>query len=131
MLKELRPGFMMMLVMTVVTGLIYPAVITGIAQVVFPSQANGLGPLYATGSGSNDADYSNPEFDALYDEGLAAQTQEEQWALFNQAQGVLFQDLPAIPLWYSSATAGYSTLVENVEFGWDSWPLLYAVTKAE
>ncbi len=41
MLKELRPGFMMMVVMTVVTGLIYPAVITAIAQVVFPTQANG------------------------------------------------------------------------------------------
>jgi oligopeptide transport system substrate-binding protein len=100
-------------------------------QFDFPSQANGLGPLYATGSGSNDADYTNEEFDKFYDEGLAAQTPEEQYALFNQAQGVLFQDLPAIPLWYSSVTAGYSSLVDNVEFGWDSWPLLYAVTKAE
>jgi oligopeptide transport system substrate-binding protein len=100
-------------------------------QFDFPSQANILGPLYATGSGSNDADYSSEEFDKFYDDGLAAQTQEEQWDLFNQAQGVLFRDLPAIPLWYSSATAGYSTLVENVEFGWDSWPILYAVTKAE
>jgi potassium-transporting ATPase KdpC subunit len=41
MLKELRPGFMMMLVMTVLTGLVYPAVITGIAQVVFRDRANG------------------------------------------------------------------------------------------
>ena len=41
MLKELKPGFMMMLVMTVLTGLIYPAVITGIAQAVFRDQANG------------------------------------------------------------------------------------------
>jgi len=41
MLKELKPGFMMMLVMTVLAGLIYPAVITGIAQVVFRDQANG------------------------------------------------------------------------------------------
>ena len=41
MLKELKPGFMMMLVMTVLTGLVYPAVITGIAQVVFRDQANG------------------------------------------------------------------------------------------
>jgi len=41
MFKELKPGFMMMLVMTVLTGLVYPAVITVIAQVVFRDQANG------------------------------------------------------------------------------------------
>ncbi len=41
MLKELKQGFMMMVVLTVLTGLVYPAVITGIAQVVFPDQANG------------------------------------------------------------------------------------------
>ena len=41
MLKELKPAFLMMLVMTVLTGLVYPAVITGIAQVVFRDQANG------------------------------------------------------------------------------------------
>jgi potassium-transporting ATPase KdpC subunit len=41
MFKELKPGFLMMLVMTVITGLVYPAVITAIAQVVFPNQANG------------------------------------------------------------------------------------------
>jgi K+-transporting ATPase ATPase C chain len=41
MFKELKPGFMMMVVMTVLTGLVYPAVVTGIAQVVFRDQANG------------------------------------------------------------------------------------------
>src|ERR1700730_8798515 len=41
MWKELKPAFLMMLVMTVLTGLIYPAVITGIAQAVFRDQANG------------------------------------------------------------------------------------------
>jgi potassium-transporting ATPase KdpC subunit len=41
MFKELKSGFMMMLVLTVLTGLVYPAVITGIAQVVFRDQANG------------------------------------------------------------------------------------------
>lgn len=100
-------------------------------QFDFPSQANILGALYVTGSGSNDADYSNEEFDGLFRQGLAAATLEEQNEFFNQAQGVLFQDLPAIPLWYGSVTTGYSTLVENVEFGWDSWPLLHQVTKAE
>ncbi|MEZ5190158.1 MAG: ABC transporter substrate-binding protein [Schumannella sp.] len=100
-------------------------------QFDFPSQANILGALYVTGSGSNDADYSNPEFDDLFRQGLASPTLEEQNEYFNQAQGVLFKDLPAIPLWYGAVTTGYSTLVDNVEFGWDSWPILYQITKAE
>lgn len=41
MLKELKAGFLMMVVLTVITGLIYPAVITAIAQIVWPDQATG------------------------------------------------------------------------------------------
>jgi potassium-transporting ATPase KdpC subunit len=41
MLKELKAGFLMMLVMTVITGLAYPALITVIAQTLFSDQANG------------------------------------------------------------------------------------------
>ena len=41
MFKELKPAFLMMVVMTVLTGLLYPAVVTGIAQVAFKDQANG------------------------------------------------------------------------------------------
>jgi potassium-transporting ATPase KdpC subunit len=41
MVSQLRPAFMMLLVLTVITGVIYPLAITGIAQVVFPHQANG------------------------------------------------------------------------------------------
>jgi len=100
-------------------------------QFDFPSDANILGALYVTGSGSNDADYSNPEFDKLFRAGLASPTQEEQSKNFNEAQKYLFEDLPAIPLWYGAVTAGYSKLVEDVEYGWDSWPLLYQVTKSE
>ena len=37
----IRPAVIFMVVMTIVTGVIYPLVITGIAQVVFHSQANG------------------------------------------------------------------------------------------
>jgi len=41
MLKELGPGFRLTLVFTVLTGLLYPAIMTGISQLVFPNQANG------------------------------------------------------------------------------------------
>jgi K+-transporting ATPase ATPase C chain len=41
MLKELKIGFLMMVVMTAIAGLAYPALITVVAQVAFPAKANG------------------------------------------------------------------------------------------
>lgn len=41
MLKEIRPAVVSFLVLTLVTGIAYPLVVTGISQAVFPHQANG------------------------------------------------------------------------------------------
>ena len=39
--NQLRPAIVMTLLLCVLTGLVYPAVVTGLAQILFPRQANG------------------------------------------------------------------------------------------
>ena len=41
MLKEFRIATLMLIVMTALTGFVYPLAMTGVAQVIFPKQANG------------------------------------------------------------------------------------------
>ena len=41
MLKELKPAALLLVLLTVLTGALYPALVTGMAQAVFPHQANG------------------------------------------------------------------------------------------
>ncbi len=41
MLKELKPAFVMLLALTALTGILYPLLVTGIAQGLFPDAANG------------------------------------------------------------------------------------------
>jgi oligopeptide transport system substrate-binding protein len=100
-------------------------------QADYPGLFNFLGPIYATGAGSNDGDYSNPDFDKLLKKGSSEENLKDANKDFQDAQKILFKDLPAIPLWYSNVVGGYSESVGNVKFGWNSVPLYYAITKSE
>ncbi|WP_062387537.1 peptide ABC transporter substrate-binding protein [Demequina iriomotensis] len=98
-------------------------------QADYPSLFNFLGPIYGTGAGSNDGDYSSTEFDDLLKAGSAEADTAKANEIFQQAQEILFTDLPAIPLWYSNVTGGYAETVDNVQFDWHSVPLFYEITK--
>jgi len=41
MIKDLGPGFRLTLALTILTGLVYPAVMTAVSEAIFPKQANG------------------------------------------------------------------------------------------
>ncbi|MBS1673084.1 MAG: ABC transporter substrate-binding protein [Actinobacteria bacterium] len=98
-------------------------------QADYPAQYNFLQPLYGTKASSNDTDYSNPEFDKLLAQGASATDQAAATKDYAQAQELLLKDLPAIPLWYSNVNGGFAKGVNNVQFGWNSVPLYYEITK--
>lgn len=41
MLRQMKTAFVMLMVFTILTGLVYPLAMTGMAQALFPSEANG------------------------------------------------------------------------------------------
>jgi oligopeptide transport system substrate-binding protein len=98
-------------------------------QADYPGLYDFIQPLYYTKASSNDGDYSNPQLDKLIDQAASAKSLNESNQLLNQAQTILFKDLPAIPLWYSNVSGGYSQNVSNVSIGWDSTPLYYSIFK--
>ena len=98
-------------------------------QADYPGLFNFRGPIYATNAGSNDGDYSSPEFDELLQKGSVETDTAKANEYYQQAQEILLQDLPATPLWYSNVTGGYGESVSNVQFGWNSVPLYYEITK--
>lgn len=96
----------------------------------YPSLGNFLGPNFRKGNPSNDAQYDNPEFDALLDKAAQAKDTTEANKIYNQAQEHLLRDLPAIPLFYPNIVGGWSEHVSDVTFNWKGLPEYYAVNKA-
>lgn len=65
MLKQFRPALVSLLLLTIITGVIYPLLVTGIAQVAFPAQANGsiiMKDGKAVGSGLIGQQFDQPQY---------------------------------------------------------------------
>ena len=80
----------------------------------YPLVENFLNPIYRTGGSSNDNDYSNPAVDAKLAEADKAPTEEEAFELYHEAEELIAQDMPGIPLWNTPAQFGWSTKLKNV-----------------
>ncbi|MEU6621731.1 ABC transporter substrate-binding protein [Streptomyces litmocidini] len=92
-------------------------------QMDYPLIQNFLQPLYYTNASSNDGKYSNPQFDKLVNQANAETDASKAVGIFQQAEGVLKNDMGAIPLWYQNGSAGYSDRVENVSLNPFSVPV--------
>jgi len=81
----------------------------------YPSIEDYLTPLYKTGASSNDAQYSNPDFDQTLSQ--ADQATDEASAIkgYQHAEDIVAKDLPTIPLWFKQNVYGYSARLKSVD----------------
>lgn len=88
----------------------------------YPSAYSYLYSLYdsesADGKGSNDGDYKNPEFDALIDKANTESSDDAAKQDYQQAQEILFKDLPAVPLWYANNKGVAAKNVKGFTLTW-------------
>lgn len=80
----------------------------------YPSAHNYLAPMYSTRGGSNYTKYSNPAVDKLILEGNAATSAEQSIEKYNQAEDILLEELPAIPMSFGRTAWVHSRNVSNV-----------------
>jgi oligopeptide transport system substrate-binding protein len=80
----------------------------------YPLMENYLGPLYQTDGSSNYYGYSNPAFDSLVREGNEATTTEAAKKKWQEAEDILVQDMPVLPLRFGQNVFGFSEKVTNV-----------------
>lgn len=96
----------------------------------YPSMVEFLAPLFATGAGSNDVGYSSREFDAALATAEAAPDMAQATRLANDAQRILFHDMPVVPLWNYISVLGWSAEVSNVTVTWNGLPDYENIVKA-
>ncbi len=84
----------------------------------YPSPQNYLEPLYSTAAlppnGSNTAFYTNPEFDELVAQGNQAESNEEAIEFYQQADDVLLEDMPILPMFFGVEQIVHSDAVSDV-----------------
>ncbi|WP_112490386.1 peptide ABC transporter substrate-binding protein [Streptomyces bacillaris] len=97
-------------------------------QMDYPLIQNFLQPLYYTNAPSNDGKWTNKEFDDLVDQANAETDKAKAITTFQDAEKVLVEQMPAIPLWYQNGSAGYSERVDNVELNPFSVPVYTEIT---
>ena len=67
----------------------------------YPDPENFLDVLFHSGSDNNHTNYSNPEVDRLLEQARVETDQARRYALYNEAEQIILNEAPWVPLWYS------------------------------
>lgn len=96
-------------------------------QMDYPLVQNFLEPLYYTDASSNDGKWSSKDFDRLINQANAEPDAAAAMKKFQQAQGVVRDQMAAIPLWYQNGSAGYSDRISRVALNPFSVPVYHQI----
>ncbi|MGP3982602.1 peptide ABC transporter substrate-binding protein [Streptomyces sp. KR80] len=96
-------------------------------QMDYPLIQNFLQPLYYSNASSNDGKWSNERFDRLMNDANAKDEQSRAVRLFQDAEKILAEQMPAIPLWYQNGSAGYSERLSGVSLNPFSVPVYHEI----
>ncbi|GLZ39837.1 ABC transporter substrate-binding protein [Actinokineospora sp. NBRC 105648] len=80
----------------------------------YPSIENFLNQIYRTNASSNDATYSSTKLDELLAKADSAPSVADANKLYQEAERVLAEDMPVIPLWNQTSQYGWSDKLDNV-----------------
>jgi oligopeptide transport system substrate-binding protein len=80
----------------------------------YPAADDFLDTLFETGGSNNIEGYSNPTVNALLTRADSATSQQQGFQLYQQAERLILQDMPIIPMFYLADTAVWTPKVHNV-----------------
>jgi peptide/nickel transport system substrate-binding protein len=78
--------------------------------------------------GFNWAHYTNPEVDRLLEEGYIESDNDKRMELYREAQILIMEDAPAIPIWGKRATLAGKNSISGIEWSPRVYPLYYDAT---
>ena len=82
-------------------------------QADYPDPQDFLDILFHTDSKQNHTSYSNPELDAILEQARTEPDVERRVQLYHQAENLIVQDAPLLPLWYTGEQ--YVLIKDHIE----------------
>ncbi|MEW1723946.1 ABC transporter substrate-binding protein [Streptomyces sp. NPDC093109] len=80
----------------------------------YPVNVNFMKELFATGAEANTGFFSDKEVDAAFKKGDNAESLDASVKGYQEAEKLLLEKMPSIPLWEYKTNGGYSKSVDNV-----------------